>query len=104
MGRSSAGPCRRPSATACPTGTASPGRDIGPRLGPTPPAPPAHDEVDDADNDGGGHGVVDVAQRVLPLVPLPADLVPDEREHEHPRDAAQERDDAKAPERHAGSP
>src|SRR3954447_8313808 len=101
-GRSSAGPCSAPSAIEWRRGSGSAGGDIGRRLGLPASPPPAHDEVDDADDDGGEHRVVDVPEGILPLVPAIAHLVADEREHEHPRDAAEERVEREAPERHPG--
>ena len=46
-------------------------------------------EVDDAGEDRGGDGIVEVVEVVAPLLPVVADLAPDEREHGHPGDAAE---------------
>ena len=71
-GTSSAGPCRAPSSTARAVRTAS-----GHGLDGARPAA-LHDEVDDERHDRDGHGVVDVVQVVLPVLPVVADLLADE--------------------------
>src|SRR3954451_484970 len=97
MGSSSAGPCSSPSASACRTlGVLR--RDIPAAARP----PPPHDQVRDAREDHGGDGVVHVVQGVLPVLPVLPRLHPDEGEHEDPREAARERQDAEAHERHPG--
>ena len=49
----------------------------------------AHDEVGDPDDDQGDDRVVDVVQRVLPRLPVVAGLAADDRQQQHPRQAAQ---------------
>src|SRR4051812_23628980 len=94
IGRSSAGPCSRPSPTAWPNESACLRRGF--RTAP----PPAHEPVGDPHHDEGEHHVVDVVQAVLPVGPVVAGLLADEREREHPRDAAEEGEQREAPERH----
>src|SRR3954454_23212832 len=103
-GSSSAGPWSTPSASAWESfrlGSSSPrGICRGPARAPALP-PAAHHEQHDADDDHGDDRVVDVVQVVLPLLPVRADLLADEREREHPGDAPREGEEREAPERHA---
>src|SRR4051812_47756557 len=103
-GSSSAGPWSTPSASAWESfrlGSSSGRRGIrrGPARAPA-LAPTAHHEQHDADDDHRDDRVVDVVQVVLPLLPVRADLLADEREREHPGDAPREGEEREAPERH----
>src|SRR5262245_33053944 len=99
MGSSSVGPWSTPSATAWRSWRPRSGRRI--RGAPAVAvAPPADGEVDRAEDDQDGDRVVDVVQGVLPVLPVGADLLPDEGQHEDPRHAAREGEDAELPERH----
>src|SRR4051794_15083214 len=102
-GSSSAGPWSTPSASAWESfRLGSSGRRRirrGPARAPA-LAAPAHHEQHDADDDHRDDRVVDVVQVVLPRLPVRADLLADEREREHPGDAAGEGEEREAPERH----
>src|SRR3954471_13840957 len=102
-GSSSAGPWSTPSASAWKSfRLGSSGRRgicRGPARAPALP-PAAHHEQHDADDDHRDDRVVDVVQVVLPLLPVRADLLADEREREHPGDAPREGEEREAPERH----
>src|SRR3954453_1421290 len=93
-GRSSVAPWRSPRPSA--SGT----RIGGGRRAGAPPAPPLEEVVHGEDHDGRRHGVVDVVQRVLPVLPVLARLLADDREEEDPRQAPEEGEDREPPERH----
>src|SRR5947209_14317879 len=104
IGSSSVGPWSRPSTTAWPSASASvgaalrapdrrrtrarsrSGSDIGGGLT-RPPAPPPDDRCRDQEHHDSYDHVVDVAERVLPVRPVAADLAPDQAEREDPRAA-----------------
>src|SRR3954468_3989217 len=103
-GMSSPGPWSRPSASACqsfrlPSGRRRIGRGLARALAAI--APAAHDEQHDPEDDHRDDRVVDVVQVVLPLLPVRADLVADEREQEDPGQAPGDGEGREAPERHA---
>src|SRR5688500_9743588 len=62
----------------------------------------ADQEIDDADHDPRGDGVVEVVQGILPILPVVTGRLADPREHQDPGDAAGEGEGAEAPERHPG--
>src|SRR5215218_8922699 len=102
-GRSSAGPWSTPSASACesfrvPSGRRRIRRGLARALAAL--AAVAHDQQHDPEDDRRDDHVVDVVEAVLPVLPLPADLLADEREQEDPRQAPEDREDREAPERH----
>src|SRR5687767_10461071 len=108
-GSSSVGPWMTPSAAARPglssraagaAGTRSPLR-LGRRCRWRLPGPAALDEpVDDAEKDRGEHDVVAVVEVIAPLLPVVADLLADEPEHQDPRHAAGQGEPGEPPERH----
>src|SRR3954469_14730128 len=103
-GMSSAGPWSTPSAIACESFRLASGRrrirrGLGRAL-----APAAHDQQRDPEDDQRDDRIVDVVQAALPLLPVRADLLADERQQEDPRQAAGDREGGEAPERHLRHP
>src|SRR4051794_12344133 len=84
--------CRRPGSAPAPA-------PHGGRPGP-PPARAPQEGVAAPDHDRGGEEVLEVVRVSPPLLPVVADGLADQGEHQHPGDAAEQGEGAEAPERH----